>query len=105
MLDSTANNRRNSRLHKIKPHLFIVRGDYLPKVDTFNHSDNCEIITFSESSTPDEMINYIWVAKDLEKFFNYRQYKVNEFFKDKENSKAAISKYEFSESINPSLII
>jgi gamma-polyglutamate synthase len=46
-------------LNRIKPHLFIVRGDDLPKAESFNHSNNCEIITFSESSTPDELISYI----------------------------------------------
>lgn len=46
-------------LNRIKPHLFIVRGDNLPKTESFNHSSNCEIITFSESSTSDELISYI----------------------------------------------
>ena len=46
-------------LNRIKPHLFIVRGDNLPKTESFNHSNNCKIITFSESSTPDELISYI----------------------------------------------
>ena len=32
-----------------------------------------------------KLINYFWVAKDLEKIFNYRQGKVNELFKNKEN--------------------
>jgi len=32
-----------------------------------------------------EMINYIWVAKDLEKIFNFRQDKIIEIFRNKEN--------------------
>ena len=32
-----------------------------------------------------KLINHFWVAKDLEKIFNYRQDKVNEFFKNKED--------------------
>ena len=32
-----------------------------------------------------KMINYIWVAKDLEKIFNFRQDKIIEIFRNKEN--------------------
>ena len=46
-------------LNKIKPHLFIIRGDDLPKPEKFEHSQNCEIVTFPESSKPDELINYL----------------------------------------------
>ncbi|MAJ44823.1 MAG: poly-gamma-glutamate synthase PgsB [Candidatus Marinimicrobia bacterium] len=46
-------------LNKIKPHLFIVRGDDLPKLDKFEHTQNCEIIIYPESTTPEELINYL----------------------------------------------
>tara|TARA_B100001029_G_C15057477_1_gene455562 strand:- start:347 stop:1501 length:1155 start_codon:yes stop_codon:yes gene_type:complete len=46
-------------LNKIKPHLFIVRGDDLPKPEKYKHSKNCKFITFSESSIPDDLITYL----------------------------------------------
>ena len=51
-------------LNKIKPHLFIVRGDDLPKLDAFDHTENCEIVTFPESTKQDELINYIFSLND-----------------------------------------
>ena len=47
-------------LNKIQPHLFIIRGDNLPNLKSYNHTDNCEIITFPESSTPIDLLNYFY---------------------------------------------
>lgn len=47
-------------LNKIQPHLFIIRGDNLPNLKLYNHSENCEILTFPEASTSDDLLNYFY---------------------------------------------
>ena len=46
-------------LNKIKPSLFIVRGDDLPNPNNYRHSKNCNIVTFPDSANTDELINYL----------------------------------------------
>lgn len=46
-------------LTKLNPHLFIVRGDNLPDLSKFNNNLKCKVITFTNSSKPNQVIEYI----------------------------------------------
>ena len=47
-------------LKKIRPNLFIIRGDNLPNFDLYEHSDNCEIKIFPDSTSPENLSDYFF---------------------------------------------